>query len=153
MINLKMVDDDGEVLIDSAKIAVCEGGGGQKQMFRNVFVQPKNCKDSAVPVGTSSGVITATGSSSSFGVSDYVELLTVSCTALLGFAIMFHGDDDFASGVSLCCITHSLRGLAQRVRSVDDRSDLPGFNKLLQKNQVLILRHRHKHASLLAHER
>jgi len=78
-INLKMVDDDGQVLIDSAKIAVCEGGGGQKQMVRNVFVQPKNCKDSAVPVGTSSGVITATGSSSSFGVSDHVELLTINC--------------------------------------------------------------------------
>jgi hypothetical protein len=79
-INLRMVDDDGDVLIDSAKTAVCEKGG-QKQMVRTVPIQgPLNCKDSAVPVGTSSGVITATGSSSSFGVSDYVELLTVSCT-------------------------------------------------------------------------
>jgi len=79
-INLKMVDDDGHVLIDSAKIAVCEGGGGQKQMVRTVRVEgPLNCKDSAVPDGTSSGFITATGSSSSFGVSDYVELLTINC--------------------------------------------------------------------------
>ena len=78
-IRLKMVDDDGDVLIDSAKTAVCEGGGGQKQMVRNVFVQPKNCEESEVPNGVSSGVITATGSSSSFGVPDYVELLTINC--------------------------------------------------------------------------
>ena len=75
-INLRMVDDDGDVLIDSAKIAVCENGG-QKQMVRSVLVQPKNCKDSAVPAGTSSSFITATGSA--FGAPDYVELLTINC--------------------------------------------------------------------------
>ena len=75
-INLRMVDDDGDVLIDSAKIAVCENGG-QKQMIRNVFVQPINCKGSAVPAGNSSSFITATGSA--FGAPDYVELLTINC--------------------------------------------------------------------------
>ena len=76
-INLRMVDDDGDVLIDSAKTAVCEKGG-EKQMVRNVFVQPKNCKDSAVGLsGTSSGIITATGSA--FGAPDYVEILTINC--------------------------------------------------------------------------
>ena len=90
-INLKMVDDDGDVLIDSAKIAVCEGGGGQKQMVRSVFVQPKNCKDSAVPVGTSSSFITATGSA--FGAPDYVELLTINCNDSAETAADLHGDD------------------------------------------------------------
>ena len=78
-INLKMADDDGNVLIDSAKILVC--GGGAQQLIRTVLVQgPLNCKDSAVPAGTSSGFITATGSTSSIGVADYVELLTINCT-------------------------------------------------------------------------
>ena len=75
-INLTMVDDDGHVLIDSAKIAVCENGG-QKQMVRKVFIQPINCKDSAVPAGSSNSFITATGSA--FGGPDYVELLTINC--------------------------------------------------------------------------
>ncbi len=73
-----MVDDDGDVLIDSFKTRGCSKTASQ--MVRTVFVQPKNCKDSAVGIsGTTSGIITATGSTSSIGVADYVELLTINC--------------------------------------------------------------------------
>ena len=76
-INFKMVDDDGDILIDSAKTVVCDGG--PSQVTRSVFVQgPLNCKDSAVPDGISSGFITATGSA--FGAPDYVELIQIKCT-------------------------------------------------------------------------
>jgi len=76
-INLKMVDDDGDILIDSAKTVVCDGG--PSRMVRTVFIQgPLNCKDSAVPDGISRGFITATGSA--FGSPDYVELLEMNCT-------------------------------------------------------------------------
>jgi hypothetical protein len=77
-INLKMVDDDGDVLIDSAKIVVCNGGGNK--LNREVFFQsPLNCKDSAVPSGPglSTSVITATGSAR--GTPDYVEEHTINC--------------------------------------------------------------------------
>lgn len=62
------------------------------------------------------------------------------------------GNDDFASGVSLSDITESLGGLAQRVRSVDDRCYLPGFDQFFEDEQVLMFRRRNKRASLLAHE-
>ena len=71
-----MVDDDGNVLFDGEKAVVCSGGA--EQSIRNVLVQgPLNCKDSAVPVGTSRGVITATGSAS--GTADFVKDLTINC--------------------------------------------------------------------------
>ncbi len=34
-------------------------------------------------------------------------------------------------------VTEGRRGVAQRVRPVDDRRELPGFNELLQNDQVL----------------
>jgi hypothetical protein len=75
-INLKMVDDDGDTLIDSAKVVVCDGGGDQ--LIRNVRVEgPLNCKDSVVPDGSSSSVITATGSA--LGTADFVKVITINC--------------------------------------------------------------------------
>jgi hypothetical protein len=77
-VNLKMVDDDGDVLIDSAKIVVCNGGANK--LNREVFFQsPLNCKDSAVPTGPglSTSVITTTGSAP--GTGDYVETHTINC--------------------------------------------------------------------------
>lgn len=42
--------------------------------------------------------------------------------------------------------------LAQGVRSVDERSDLPGFSELLQSGQILFVRQRNERVALLAHE-
>ena len=75
-INLKMVDDDGFVLIDSAKTVTCSEK--TQHIVRNVLVQgPLNCKDSAVPDGNSVGVITATGSAS--GTADFVKDIAIHC--------------------------------------------------------------------------
>ena len=75
-INLHMVDDDGDVLFNSQKDVVCRGGA--EQSIRTVFVQgPLNCKDSAVPDGISSGVITATGSAP--GTADFVKGIKIKC--------------------------------------------------------------------------
>lgn len=49
-----------------------------------------------------------------------------------------HGDDSLSLGVSLFQMTDGLGDLAQRVRSVDDRCDLSGFNELLQNKKVLL---------------
>jgi hypothetical protein len=72
-----MVDDDGDVLIDSAKTVVCSGGS-QKSTREVYFQSPLNCEGSAVPDPPfSSGVITATGSAP--GTADHVEDLTIKC--------------------------------------------------------------------------
>jgi len=78
-VNLRMVDDDGDVLVDSAKIAVCYAGEGLN-MEREVFFQsPLNCAGSAVPTRqTEAGVITATASAT--GQPDYVENHQGRCT-------------------------------------------------------------------------
>lgn len=78
-INLKMVDDDGDILVDSAKNgAVCEAGIPTK-VTRNVFFQsPLNCENSAVPAGAVSFgdlFVTATAP----GTGDYTETQTVRC--------------------------------------------------------------------------
>ena len=76
-INLRMVDDDGDVLIDSSKIFVCNGGANQ--LDRSVLIQgPLNCKDSAVPDGSSSSIITVTGSAP--GTPAYVEAHAINCS-------------------------------------------------------------------------
>ena len=79
--------------------------------------------------------------------------IAVGCSALLGFVIMSLSYDYISSGVIFFQIPVGLRGLAQRVRSVDDRCDLVGFNELFQNNQVLMVRRRHERASLLAPHR
>ena len=78
-VNLRMVDDDGDVLIDSHKTVTCNGGS--RRMERDVLFQsPLNCAGSVAPSGPSgftAGVIRATGSTP--GTVDYVEDLTINC--------------------------------------------------------------------------
>ncbi len=80
-VNLKMVDDDGDVLVDSSERVVCEGGGVTTTVKRNVFFQgPLNCENGAVPSpkpGFSIGRITTTGSAP--GTADYVESINIKC--------------------------------------------------------------------------
>ena len=82
-VNLRMVDDDGDVLVDSAKNFVClnEGPNDLPTAKRDVFWQgPKNCENSDVPTGKfSTGDITATVSIA--GQTDFVEVLNIKCFA------------------------------------------------------------------------
>jgi hypothetical protein len=57
-----------------------------------------------------------------------------------------------ALGVSRFEIADGFRGLAQRVRPVDDRRDLSGFDELLQGDHVLVADLREKQEHPLAHE-
>jgi hypothetical protein len=81
-VNLKMVDDDGDVLVDSSKTIVCEGGGVTTNLKRTVFFQgPDNCENGAVPPPKpdfSLGTITSTGTGSA-GTSVYVENTKIKC--------------------------------------------------------------------------
>ena len=49
-----------------------------------------------------------------------------------------HGDDGFSLGVSSALIPERVSDLTQLIPSVDDRCDLPGFDELLQDNEVLV---------------
>jgi hypothetical protein len=76
-----MVDDDGDVLIDSAKIAVCKARDRvPTTVSRDVLIQgPLNCANSEVPADRSStGDITSTVSIA--GQPDYVETLRIKCS-------------------------------------------------------------------------
>ena len=66
--------------------------------------------------------------------------------------ISFHRYYYFSSGVTFIQIPEGFSGLAQRVCCVDDRSDLAGFDELLQNNQVLVVRNRKIGTSLPVHE-
>jgi hypothetical protein len=80
-VNLKMVDDDGDVLVDSAEVVVCEGGGVTTKVKRGVFFQgPMNCENGALPPPKpdfSLGTITSTGTAP--GTADYVEGIRIKC--------------------------------------------------------------------------
>ena len=79
-VNLRMVDDDGDVLNDSAKIVVCKARDGEPTTVkRDVLVQgPLNCAKSEVPADKfSTGEITSTVSIP--GQPDYVETLRIKC--------------------------------------------------------------------------
>jgi hypothetical protein len=80
-INLEMVDDDGNVLVDSAESIVCEGGGITTTVKWDVFFQgPLNCENGAVPApkpGFSLGTITTTGSAPLTPY--YVESTSIKC--------------------------------------------------------------------------
>jgi hypothetical protein len=69
------------------------------------------------------------------------------------FGFASHGDDDFSLSVSLLQVPDGLGDLAQRVRPVDDRCDLAGFDELLKEDQVLVVLRGDECAQLLAHER
>src|ERR687890_1579893 len=57
---------------------------------------------------------------------------------LLGFSS--HGDEDFSFCVSPFQIPDGFGDLGERVGTVDDRCDLPGFDELLEDEQVLVVR-------------
>ena len=79
-VNLKMEDDRGNILIDSAKTIVC-GPGVTKNVTRNVFFRgPLHCENGAVPPPKpdfSLGTITSTGSAP--GTANYVEGIGIKC--------------------------------------------------------------------------
>jgi len=79
-VNLRMEDERGNILIDSAKTVVC-GPGVTKNVTRNVFFRgPLNCENGAVPPPKpdfSLGTIAATGSAT--GAADYVEGIKIKC--------------------------------------------------------------------------
>ena len=51
-----------------------------------------------------------------------------------------------------CYVTDRRGGSAQRVRSIDDRSDFSGFDELLQHEQVPVVLELHRRAALLAYK-
>src|SRR5262249_2080004 len=67
-------------------------------------------------------------------------------------AIGSHGNHDFSSSVSGFDVAKRRGGLVQRVFPVDDRLELPGFDELLERDKVLMVRDRKIPAQLLAHE-
>ncbi len=79
-INLKMEDDRHNILIDSAKLVVCEQGV-TTNLKRNILFQgPLNCENGAVPPPKpdfSLGTITSTGSAP--GTADHVESTKIKC--------------------------------------------------------------------------
>jgi hypothetical protein len=88
LLRLRMVDGDGDVLIDSAKNGlVCKNDGVDRfgnivdrNVKRNVFFQsPENCANSEIPSGNNSfGPITATVTGTA-GTIGYSETITLKC--------------------------------------------------------------------------
>ena len=56
------------------------------------------------------------------------------------------------AGVATCDMIDRLGGLAERVGAVDDRRDLPGFDQVLQGDQVVVVLRLDGWARLLAHD-
>jgi hypothetical protein len=78
-VNLKMEDDRGNILIDSAKTVVCKHGVTTLKRIV-LFGGPLNCENGAVPPPKpdfSLGTITSTGSAP--GTADYVESTKIKC--------------------------------------------------------------------------
>ena len=58
-VHLNLVDDDGDVIVNRSKAGfVCTAGKKTHAKFTAYFEGPKNCKNSAVPVGQSKGSLT-----------------------------------------------------------------------------------------------
>ena len=79
-VKLKMVDDDGDVLVDSAEAVVCEQGVTTTVKWNVFFRGPDNCENGAVPSpkpGFSLGTITSTGSAPD--TANYVESTSIKC--------------------------------------------------------------------------
>src|SRR5579871_6374031 len=67
--------------------------------------------------------------------------------------VLWHGDDDFRSGVSLLHISDGARGLAQRVTLVDRRGELSVADERADGGQVVFLHLCNKESELLPQER
>ena len=80
-VNLKMEDDRDNILIDSAKIIVCEQGSDEEPEKKCPSSGVRlNCENGAVPPPKpdfSLGTITSTGSAPS--TADYVEGIKIKC--------------------------------------------------------------------------
>jgi len=79
-VNLKMEDDRGNILIDSAKTVVCKQGATTSVKREVFFRGPLNCENGVVPPPKpdfSLGTITSTGSAP--GTADYVESTKIKC--------------------------------------------------------------------------
>src|SRR5665811_1871460 len=63
-----------------------------------------------------------------------------------------HRDNDLSLSVSLFQIPDGFGNLAQRVRPVDDRRDLPRFDELLQELQIVLARLADERLDPLTHE-
>jgi hypothetical protein len=83
------------------------------------------------------------------------ELLRISllrCSVNRPFGFASHGDDDFSSSVSLFQIPDGLGGLGERIRPVNHRCYLAGFDELFEDDHVLVVLLVNECAQLLAHE-
>jgi hypothetical protein len=79
-VKLKMEDDSGNILVDSATTIVCEQGVATNLKWNVFFQGPLNCENGAVPQpepGFSIGTMTSTGSAP--GTADYVESTSIKC--------------------------------------------------------------------------
>jgi hypothetical protein len=75
-----MEDDSGNIIVDGAKIVVCEHGVTTNLKRNVLFRGPSNCENGAIPPpkpGFSLGTITSTGSAP--GTADYVEGIRIKC--------------------------------------------------------------------------
>lgn len=63
---------------------------------------------------------------------------------------MFHSDDDFSTGMSCSKMPESFSSLTQRVAFINDRYDLTRFHKLLEHDQILLVRFRRETSQPLA---
>ena len=86
-ITLRMVDDNGDVLISNGKTRVCKFDDGEANIKRAVFFNsPLNCEGGVPPYGGSSlGIIESTGSTFTVpggfptGVTPYEEDTQIKC--------------------------------------------------------------------------
>jgi hypothetical protein len=81
-VNLRMVDDTGDVLVDRSKSVVCSGRPNELTAVKIPvkFEGPNNCKDGAVPTGNkpSTGNIASTATGSP-GTPVYQETTRIKC--------------------------------------------------------------------------
>ena len=87
-----------------------------------------------------------------FRICPYPSFHAIPKVRLLG-SIIIHSYDYFSPGVTFIQIPEGLTGLAQRVRSVDDRRDLAGLEELPEDGDRFFLGgRRHARTSQLLHE-
>jgi hypothetical protein len=79
-INLRMVDEGGNVIIDRSKTIVCSGRPHETFSVKIgvTFRGPENCKEGVVPANQSTGDITSTGTGSA-GTAAFVRDVKIKC--------------------------------------------------------------------------